>query len=423
MPPLVNWEGSFNFFKWDPSSGSFTVDDVIVLSKKVKVNFYGIPYHLKSKEIVQSLANHCGSRWDILEETINPSSDRCSVMMHNIDFSKIPRVIFLVEKEIRSPVMVEVEGCFPKGGWEPTRPEQSVVGCLPKPILVGHGEGSQTRHGSKGNMSVELSKPPGYEHALGQTNGREFQNSNFVNEIQNEGQFYVSNNPFEVLAMQDLQSAQNSLESGEESIKAHTSSLLVGELRPMDEPKDDGSDGEPLSPVYRFRKVRRSKDPVKKRNAVNMLWPKHMCLPYGTKGRSKSRGPRILQRSHSNQAQVSIGGPSTFAQYNEIDSEMSVDPILVSTHCDLVQERACPSREEEAQSLMKCGENRDALTLIKWVVIPLAQRLGMTTTMGNEGLIKLFNELCKGKEAEVTPNAYCEYEEDIHGNDIVNHVD
>ncbi|KAF5196075.1 hypothetical protein FRX31_014337 [Thalictrum thalictroides] len=308
MPPLVNWEGSFNFFKWDPSSGSFTVDDVIVLSKKVKVNFHGIPYHLKSKEIVQSLANHYGSRWDILEETINPSSDRCSVMMHNIYYSKILRVIFLVEKEIRSPVMVEVEGCFPKGGWEPTRPEQSVVGSLPESILVGHVEGSQTRHGSKGNISVEMSKPPGYEHAL---------------------------------AMQDLQSAQNSLESGEESIKAHTSSLLVGELRPMEEPKDDGSDGEPLSPVYRFRKVRRSKDPVKKRTAANMLWPKHMWLPYGTRGRSKSRGPRILQRSHSNQAQVSIGGPSTSAQNNERDSEMSVDPILVSTHCDLVQERAC----------------------------------------------------------------------------------
>ncbi|KAF5192852.1 hypothetical protein FRX31_017559 [Thalictrum thalictroides] len=250
MPPLVNWEGSFNFFKWETSSGSFTVDDVIALSKKVKVNFHGIPYHLKSKEIVQSLANRCGSRWDILEETINPSSDRCSVMMHNIDFSKIPRVIFLVDKEIRSPVMVEVEGCFLKGGWEPTRPEHLVVGSLPEPILVGHVEGSQTRHGSKGIMSVELSKPPGYEHALGQTNGREFQNSNFVNDIRNEGQFYVSNNPFEVLAMQDLQSAQNSLESGEESIKSHTSSLLVGELRPMEEPKDDGSDGEPLSPVY-----------------------------------------------------------------------------------------------------------------------------------------------------------------------------
>ncbi|KAF5192854.1 hypothetical protein FRX31_017561, partial [Thalictrum thalictroides] len=85
---------------------------------------------------------------------------------------------------------------------------------------------------------------------------------------------------------------------------------------------------------------------------------------------------------------------------------MSVAPTLVATHCDLVQEGASTSREEVAQSLMKCGENRDASNLIKWVVILLAQRLGMTTTMRNEGLIKLFNELCKGNEAEETPNAY-----------------
>ncbi|KAF5191112.1 hypothetical protein FRX31_019301, partial [Thalictrum thalictroides] len=167
MPTLVNWEGSFHFHKWNYEAGSLTEDDLRILFKEVKINFYGIPYHLRDRATVEDLAKLCGKRWVIDEDSIRHDRDQCSISLISPEFDKIPRIIILSMQGKKTPVVVEVVGCVPKPMPEhvtvlPTQkgdPHISSLTSNPRMTVCG----GLSNLVAESNMQKSFSAPPGFE--------------------------------------------------------------------------------------------------------------------------------------------------------------------------------------------------------------------------------------------------------------------
>ncbi|KAF5189408.1 hypothetical protein FRX31_021005 [Thalictrum thalictroides] len=95
LPPLNNWEGSFVFREWFPAAGSLSSSDLQEMGKEIILDLKGIPYHLRSKSIVERIAKSICSSWKVNEESINCNGDDPRVIVKNCDLEKIPRVLFL----------------------------------------------------------------------------------------------------------------------------------------------------------------------------------------------------------------------------------------------------------------------------------------------------------------------------------------
>ncbi|KAF5176816.1 hypothetical protein FRX31_033597 [Thalictrum thalictroides] len=95
LPRLTSWEGSFSFSSWSPAAGSISKSEFREMGKNLKICFKGIPYHLRSRSTVDSLAKACGDSWIVEEESINHTGDNARVIMKAVNLEKIPRVLYL----------------------------------------------------------------------------------------------------------------------------------------------------------------------------------------------------------------------------------------------------------------------------------------------------------------------------------------
>ncbi|KAF5183433.1 hypothetical protein FRX31_026980 [Thalictrum thalictroides] len=103
----------------------------------------------------------------------------------------------------------------------------------------------------------------------------------------------------------------------------------------------------------------------------------------------------ILQRQSPNENGRAYESPSS-------STAMAAPNPMKSTH-----ERGEPSspppadnptKEELTRSLLACETEEDYRRWIRWMLVPFVGEVGVTTSMGNEGQVKLFIEL--GKEME-----------------------
>ncbi|KAF5194903.1 hypothetical protein FRX31_015511 [Thalictrum thalictroides] len=161
LPPLTNWEGSFAFSRWTPMAGSLSKEDLCDLGKELKVKLIGIPFHLRVKSIVESLAKACSKWWEVEDETVNLNGDDACIILRNVDLNKLPRMLYLKEGGTSFPVIIRIApmvaevaglssgsgGQVPVGGNHQSK-EESCVGI----VEVQHG-----------NSDESLVCPPGFD--------------------------------------------------------------------------------------------------------------------------------------------------------------------------------------------------------------------------------------------------------------------
>ncbi|KAF5203976.1 hypothetical protein FRX31_006438 [Thalictrum thalictroides] len=108
LPPLVTWERYFSFQRWNPETGAL---NNLLSKKEIWISFLGVPLHLRTKEVVSSLANQCGVVREVeVESPLLSISSGCRAKVHTKDLGSIPRIISLEKRGYDySAIWVEVD--------------------------------------------------------------------------------------------------------------------------------------------------------------------------------------------------------------------------------------------------------------------------------------------------------------------------
>ncbi|KAF5184780.1 hypothetical protein FRX31_025633 [Thalictrum thalictroides] len=64
-----------------------------------------------------------------------------------------------------------------------------------------------------------------------------------------------------------------------------------------------------------------------------------------------------------------------------------------------------PSREDVAFSLLSCSSDEDFNRWIRWMVIPFSKEVGMTTSLGIEGQVKMFSDFGRDMDVSFRPQS------------------
>ncbi|KAF9587776.1 hypothetical protein IFM89_005508 [Coptis chinensis] len=107
MPPLISWEGEISFKKWNPEVGSFPIERM--QSKEVLARFVGVPLHLRTKTTAESLARVCGNTFEVIEESLDWTRTSIKVKVQVSELGRIPRIINLEERGYVFPIWVVLE--------------------------------------------------------------------------------------------------------------------------------------------------------------------------------------------------------------------------------------------------------------------------------------------------------------------------
>ncbi|KAF5181077.1 hypothetical protein FRX31_029336 [Thalictrum thalictroides] len=429
IPPLQTWEGCFTFRSWGPRDGAFPMD---LLQCDVMVKFSGIPFHLRTRRVVEALAMRCGTSFTIVDNSIDFCKGYAVVLIKKCDWCKLPRSITIEERGYLALVLVEATRCT-------TREEEELVGELSElrptervgeppieiglpPITCGHVEPAASL--------TSMSHPPGFT-AFEPARQDDFfcrpivRNTNpFIEDhVETTLASKADQNSFEPLIL-----LENNDDSGQSAHNDH----------------HDGSDpfydSEPIRPLAHTPK-RYGKKPKqhKKVGAKGPLWGKQKWLWIASNKnslhrRQQNRGPTVTtratdeviadlspQRSPCTLAPSNPGPSSSFSppvlssprNPNPFMVPFSSPPVSVVPNSQSSLGEGVPSsrmmtthhnREEVLSSLIMCTTEEDFKQWLRWMVVPLAGELGMTTSMGLEGQIKLFTEL--GLQETVNQKAF-----------------
>ncbi|KAF5184429.1 hypothetical protein FRX31_025985 [Thalictrum thalictroides] len=409
MPPLVNWEGSFSFSAWTAEAGSIALDAWKMLEKKIIVSFVGIPYHLRTNAVIAEIAKECAKRWKIVEESINISSTRCLVELFDSELWRIPRVVHVQERGISSPVFIEVEGVEKLTGGSFSASQYQTLNqagfgqrLVINPLVNVETEGSNQI--AVPRPSPTQSRPPGFMQAI----DNNMSGDASTNRTRQMGAVPVeTSNPFALLVVQDNQSGSlmNTSEQGKEK-------EILFEDR-GDFQADLGKDFEAQpdeDPIQPYRKPRVQKKTPKRAQDWPGLWPNKLWMVSSQRARSLSRGPRrsksrsriqngsgsIIGEDNNNGASSSSTSIQILSRDKVITPSFSSNPavdVVAESPVSETKEVVMPSQGEIAESLFRCEEDMDSSNLIKWVVLPLAKKAGLTSSLGKEGLYRLFMEI------------------------------
>ncbi|KAF5177109.1 hypothetical protein FRX31_033304 [Thalictrum thalictroides] len=372
MPPLVNWEGSFSFSAWTAEAGSIALDAWKMLEKKISVSFVGIPYHLRTN-------------------------------------ARIPRVVLVQERGISSPVFIEVEGMEKLTGGSFSASQYQTLNqagfgqrLVINPLVNVETEGSNQI--AVPRPSPTQSRPPGFMQVIDNNMSGDVS----TNRTRQMGVVPVEmSNPFALLAVQDNQSGSlmNTSEQGKEK-------EILFEDR-GDFQADLGKDFEAQpdeDPIQPYRKRRVQKKTLKRAQVWPGLWPNKLWMASSQRARSLSRGARrsksrsriqngrdiIIGEDNNNGASSSSASIQIMSRDKVITPSFSSNPavdVVAESPVSETREVVMPSQGEIAESLFRCEEDMDSSNLIKWVVLPLAKKAGLTSSLGKEGLYRLFIEI------------------------------
>ncbi|KAF5178907.1 hypothetical protein FRX31_031506 [Thalictrum thalictroides] len=169
MPPLSNWEGSFSFRAWNPSMGSLHFNEESILN--VEVAFGGIPYHLRVKSVIESLAMKCGGNYVVENPVAQYKEGHCFALLKGCAVGSIPRILKLVEKRVVYTIWVEVLGdqmkCLAKKATPQSVEEVSSQVRRRRELNQDDVAWASQRGQNHVGSQTSLSKPPGFEQAAG----------------------------------------------------------------------------------------------------------------------------------------------------------------------------------------------------------------------------------------------------------------
>ncbi|KAF5185393.1 hypothetical protein FRX31_025018 [Thalictrum thalictroides] len=432
LPPLSSWEGTYTFRKWGPMDGAFKS---YMFRGDVNIVFNGIPYHLRSRRVVESLAQRCGHNYLIDESSIDLCKASCTVTLKDCEWRQIPRVITIEERGYIAEIMVEASRIAPSE-------VSGLVGNLPdfqqekmmadRPLSTPTSQGQMLSKES----SAALTRPPGFDCTSPSTKHR----SPLAN---NSGLPVRSTNPFEdeqpgdnMLMVNVQNSFQPLLLLGEEGRPHISSPVAFCSTVPMTEGVIDNQvfeedsdafsmNSEPIVPMAQPARPKRNRVRPKTPNKKGFkgpfmghqkwrwiagnqrLYPKKQHIESVSRQEpEQSGGETQPQQCVLMGQQASEPGPSARQSLSPTNSFVESTPVLLqgeASHSSSSSQMRF-SKEDIANSLLSCSTEDDFRKWIRWWVIPTAGKLGMTSSMGLEGQMKLFCELGKQMEGQPTIN-------------------
>ncbi|KAF5196764.1 hypothetical protein FRX31_013649 [Thalictrum thalictroides] len=380
MPTLESWEGNFLFKKWCPDDGilSDLSEDGVV--SNIYVGIHGLLYHLRTASTLKRIAQMWGfSNISNVKEGLF-KNDRCGFSIEKGSVFNIPRILFVKEANRRFPVLIEMivpsvtnvedgSKIAEKRSGGPSRYSAS-------DIFIG-----DQRQGLmlECTSNSSLSQPPGFErprtHMLPQSlPPRE----------------YVSS-PAERNSFSPLNSEEG---------QAHNVDFILnapGHFQTAGPDLVVGLGEEPLNPVNHLygQRQRRSRSLRRglhiHRNPLglgprNQLIRNEIARLGNRRGRSRTR--TVGKENVEAQAPGPIMNDAPSSSSNEV-SKVCETPIM-STECGNLSSRRENLIREVAISLRRSSHEGDLRNIINWVVIPLAQDLGLFSPLGRVGRERLF---------------------------------
>ncbi|KAF5186396.1 hypothetical protein FRX31_024017 [Thalictrum thalictroides] len=127
-----------NFQKWNPAMGRISEEEL--KPQRVKIRLHGLPLHLRSEDVAKQLAQRLSTSFEVLRDTCNIANPFVEVVLRDIGWEEIPRVMSLEERGFS--FKIKVEGIKEVGGGSPQKPNQALeaVGSTQSPGGQNSGE-------------------------------------------------------------------------------------------------------------------------------------------------------------------------------------------------------------------------------------------------------------------------------------------
>ncbi|KAF5206963.1 hypothetical protein FRX31_003450 [Thalictrum thalictroides] len=371
LPPLESWNGIFRFQKWHKEAGSNIQFRVEQRKHSLQVVLHGLPYHLRTHMVMKMIANTWGDK-DIKEVTNGlEEKNWCGFVIDSGDFAKIPRLVTVEENDLKFSVRIQVS--LMEGGekFDQLTPNR-VIGCGGSffPDKAGVVQRVVMPQKTGCSSSSNPSQPPGFE-LCGPHVSPLVQNR--FPALENHESFkHVQENRFAILGEDmDLMESNDSL---------------------MDRPKhkegpelipDDEEDH--LQPVGQFVRRRKHRSiSMKRGHQVLGFGPRNQLIREGLvrmekqRGRSRTReNVRLAVRNHQ------VQNPPLPS------SSVEVSRVCESYSANSDSERTNNRNEDKIRevviSLRRASNEDDLRNLINWIVIPLAEDLGLSSSLGRVG--------------------------------------
>ncbi|KAF5194776.1 hypothetical protein FRX31_015640 [Thalictrum thalictroides] len=423
--PLWTERGVVTFRRWRPNEGS--LDLVHERVNDFWISFKGIPLHLRNKAVVESLASACGSLIQIDEDSLIFGCGTQRAKLKGEGKRPLPRSVWLEEKSYEFLITVTPEN---NNSWETEQKTLTGISRAPAPN-VGENfswrgpkqkETDQFRPVSYAHIvaSPSLSRPPGFELAKAQN----FSPSSVrcVNQERSNG-----------LETQQPQRSNDQVELGPQVIDLRVPTFETPFLLQKEAQETSMGGGDQVrSRTHIFSKQPSMMQQFWANKSQRWaIWANHNAKKRNNrrgKRRSKSKersliekmgSPLILSRKGKevvgeNDKQVDCEGKSKGIESDSIDN--SFVPLsnwqnqgrkaipcssTPSNRANVDREvvLSTPSREEIMEklkeSLFKCSSEEQIEVWIKWLVMPLAEQLGVKEDGNIDGMEQLYRELCQ----------------------------
>ncbi|KAF5185371.1 hypothetical protein FRX31_025043 [Thalictrum thalictroides] len=395
MPPLESWNGVFMFMfrKWFPEAGSDFSLQRNQGGRRLRINIQGLPYHLRNQMVMEILANSWGDYGIMDFRNGLDRNEQCGFVINGGDVMRIPRSVIVADERCHFPVDVDVqiseligeEGRSWSMGVRQGPPERNLLtDNLVKENLLVTAE--ETRCSTSTNPGV----PPGFEKCG--TSAQPFFRTHNPARIDIHGDRLAYENRFAILEGENVQVMDDD---------AHIDRpiMSLGPSKSMDVVDEQ------IEPVGFYARRRRNKSKSIKRGPIPLgFGPRYQLLREGLaklgsrRGRSRTReGARSEAQCQSAPTSLPYELLSSFTEVSKVNETQSVGTEEVfkeNRNTDLIK--------EVAVSLSRYSTEGDLRNLINWVVLPLAEDLGLSSTLGRMGREKLFLDLAsqenKGKQ-------------------------
>ncbi|KAF5185202.1 hypothetical protein FRX31_025213 [Thalictrum thalictroides] len=389
LPPLVTWEGYFSFQKWNPECG--TVSNLLT-EKEVWLSFLGVPLHLRTKEVVASMAKQCGDVRNIeVESPLMSMNSGCRAKIHTKSLGSIPRIISLEERGYVSDIWVEVDVA-------------GIMTTLKKtPTRNGWGiqRADTVKHVAMVNCHVsrqasDPSRPPGFSGVAGQpTQGSETCSQDWqVTESRNDNSISVARVAETPMGISTSTQSPSTIPIFNRFAIMRTLGSDEMQGGPVIETSTSSGNCEslvreahiiPVAQSQRNHNGRAARRNKHRGVRIQSPWPaKHMW-----KQAQPQECPTILKRGQPVHIEK---GKEVQEQLHDCSSGSEPTPLSIGQAGP-----ECFDKDAIVESLLSCKSNGDIHNWIKWFVIPIAGNLGMTTSLGVEGQIRLFSDLDNGR--------------------------
>ncbi|KAF5181870.1 hypothetical protein FRX31_028543 [Thalictrum thalictroides] len=373
LPALRSWDGVYSFKQWHPSDGMLSESQMF---GDFQVTFYGIPLHLRIKEVVESLAGKCGKNFCVDHDSIEIWKSECSATIKGGDWRLVPLVIVIQDGIVAANVRVGLSSLGKKviSDLIGEVPERSPI-SLDRPVpAVDHVVAVlDSSHVAKGSTS-DASFPPGFGPAPSHLSSSPHVITTGIN-----GSFYQrSTNPF----LDDLPANEKFLSPN----RFHPFSTLSEEAILCPQPESSSVHSapplvlDPILPEQKWQRVAEAQRQGQWRNA----------------SRPTPNGPRLVEIGQSSSQRPT---PSAPRQTNLLSFRPPMD--IVSEQCiSTPSQLDGPSREELISSFLSCKTEEDFRRWIRWMVIPLSSQLGVSSSVDQFGQENLFTQLGRSTEGQ-----------------------